>query len=129
MYHLFNNFCICTWLDLNLVLLFLTVGIDVNNILSGAGDEDDQATFKRVNRVSSPERWELKQMIAANCINKSELPDFDEEVRIQRSAQLPVLVCKTYKRGTLPVLNMELEMVYFRSVNHVFNNSYQSLPY
>ena len=30
-------------------------------------------------RISSPERWELKQMIAANVIDKSELPDFDEE--------------------------------------------------
>lgn len=37
------------------------------------------ATYKRVNRISSPERWELKQMMAANCISKSEFPDFDEE--------------------------------------------------
>lgn len=47
-----------------------------------AADEDDSATFKRVNRVSSPERWELKQMMAAKCINKSELPDFDEEAGV-----------------------------------------------
>ena len=29
-------------------------------------------------RISSPERWELKQMMAANVIDKSQLPDFDE---------------------------------------------------
>ena len=34
---------------------------------------------KKVNRISSPERWELQQMLAANVIDKSELPDFDEE--------------------------------------------------
>ena len=34
-----------------------------------------QRTFKR---VSSPERWEIKQMMAANVIDKSQLPDFDE---------------------------------------------------
>ncbi len=30
-------------------------------------------------RMSSPERWEIKQLIAANVIDKSELPEFDEE--------------------------------------------------
>ncbi|KAK6166438.1 hypothetical protein SNE40_023128 [Patella caerulea] len=35
---------------------------------------------KKFKRISSPERWELKQMLAANCIDKSELPDFDEEM-------------------------------------------------
>lgn len=29
-------------------------------------------------RISSPERWELKQMMAANVLDKSQLPDFDE---------------------------------------------------
>lgn len=47
--------------------------------LTKGTDEEDLATYKRVNRISSPERWELKQMMAANCISKSELPDFDEE--------------------------------------------------
>eukprot|EP00106_Octopus_bimaculoides_P006059 XP_014773501.1 PREDICTED: ATP-dependent RNA helicase DHX8-like [Octopus bimaculoides] len=41
--------------------------------------EDAIADRNRVKRISSPERWEIKQMIAANCIDKSELPDFDEE--------------------------------------------------
>ena len=41
-------------------------------------DDDNQQTKKKV-RMSSPERWELKQLIAANVIDKSELPDFDEE--------------------------------------------------
>ncbi|KAF2348160.1 Helicase-associated domain [Trinorchestia longiramus] len=56
--------------------------VSLIELTKGVVDEDDQATFKRVNRVSSPERWELKQMIAAKCINKSELPDFDEETGV-----------------------------------------------
>ncbi|XP_041365448.1 ATP-dependent RNA helicase DHX8-like isoform X2 [Gigantopelta aegis] len=48
--------------------------------LVGALEQDEivstQKTFKR---ISSPERWEIKQMIAANVIDKSQLPDFDEE--------------------------------------------------
>ncbi|XP_065343249.1 ATP-dependent RNA helicase DHX8 [Cloeon dipterum] len=34
---------------------------------------------RKVQRMTSPERWEIKQMLSANCIDKSELPDFDEE--------------------------------------------------
>ena len=41
-------------------------------------DDHDNVSKKKV-RMSSPERWELKQLIAANVIDKSELPDFDEE--------------------------------------------------
>lgn len=42
-------------------------------------DEDDDVSRKRVHRISSPERWEIKQMISSGCIDKSELPDFDDE--------------------------------------------------
>uniref|UniRef100_A0A023F5M0 RNA helicase n=1 Tax=Triatoma infestans TaxID=30076 RepID=A0A023F5M0_TRIIF len=46
----------------------------------GSFDEDDDfQSRKRVNRVSSPEKWEIKQMLSAACIDKSELPDFDDE--------------------------------------------------
>ena len=41
--------------------------------------ELDDKERRKVQRISSPEKWELKQMIAANVIDKSELPDFDEE--------------------------------------------------
>lgn len=41
--------------------------------------EDDEKMTKKKVRMSSPERWELKQLIAANVIDKSEMPDFDEE--------------------------------------------------
>lgn len=50
-------------------VLRLPVGID-------DGEEDSR---KRVTRISSPERWEIKQMISSGCIDKSELPEFDEE--------------------------------------------------
>nr|XP_022918473.1 ATP-dependent RNA helicase DHX8 [Onthophagus taurus] len=42
-------------------------------------DENEETSQKRVTRISSPERWEIKQMISSGCIDKSELPDFDEE--------------------------------------------------
>ncbi|KAK7871651.1 hypothetical protein R5R35_009021 [Gryllus longicercus] len=42
-------------------------------------EEDETHSRKRVHRISSPEKWEIKQMLAANCIDKSELPDFDDE--------------------------------------------------
>lgn len=41
-------------------------------------DDDDIDNRRRVQRISSPEKWEIKQMLSANCIDKSELPDFDE---------------------------------------------------
>ena len=41
--------------------------------------EDEPGTSKKKVRMSSPERWEIKQLIAAGVIDKSELPDFDEE--------------------------------------------------
>ncbi|XP_060529448.1 ATP-dependent RNA helicase DHX8 [Cylas formicarius] len=42
-------------------------------------DENEEDSRKRVTRISSPERWEIKQMISSGCIDKSELPDFDDE--------------------------------------------------
>ncbi|CAB0032554.1 unnamed protein product [Trichogramma brassicae] len=45
-------------------------------------DEDETYSKKRVQRLSSPEKWEIKQMLAASCIDKSELPDFDTETGI-----------------------------------------------
>ncbi|KAG5879717.1 hypothetical protein JTB14_023033 [Gonioctena quinquepunctata] len=42
-------------------------------------DEGEEDSRKRVTRISSPERWEIKQMISSGCIDKSELPDFDED--------------------------------------------------
>ena len=42
-------------------------------------DDLDEGSAKKKVRMSSPERWELKQLIAANVIDKSELPEFDEE--------------------------------------------------
>jgi ATP-dependent RNA helicase DHX8/PRP22 len=42
-------------------------------------DEPGTSGSKKKVRMSSPERWEIKQLIAAGVIDKSELPDFDEE--------------------------------------------------
>lgn len=44
-----------------------------------AVDDDDDVSRKRVHRISSPERWEIKQMMSSGCIDKSELPEFDDE--------------------------------------------------
>jgi len=40
---------------------------------------DDASERKAIKRISSPERWEIKQMMAANVIDCSDLPEFDEE--------------------------------------------------
>ncbi|XP_040565919.1 ATP-dependent RNA helicase DHX8 [Lepeophtheirus salmonis] len=40
--------------------------------------EDDPSTQKKVNRMSSPDKWELNQLIAANAIDKTEHPDYDD---------------------------------------------------
>jgi len=40
---------------------------------------NDTGRARKVQRMTSPERWEIKQMLSACCIDKSELPDFDEE--------------------------------------------------
>jgi hypothetical protein len=34
---------------------------------------------KCVRRISYAEKWEIKQMLSVGCIDKSELPDFDDE--------------------------------------------------
>lgn len=48
--------------------------------LDGAHDHDDEEVArKKVTRISSPERWEIKQMISSGVIDRTEMPDFDEE--------------------------------------------------
>lgn len=48
--------------------------------LQGNGMEgDEHESRKRVTRISSPERWEIKQMISSGVLDRSEMPDFDEE--------------------------------------------------
>jgi ATP-dependent RNA helicase DHX8/PRP22 len=47
--------------------------------LPGNVDDDDDVARKRVTRISSPERWEIQQMISSGVIDRSEMPDFDEE--------------------------------------------------
>ncbi|CAG5108334.1 Similar to pea: ATP-dependent RNA helicase DHX8 (Drosophila melanogaster) [Cotesia congregata] len=50
--------------------------------LQGNIDDDETHSRKRVQRISSPERWEIKQMLAASCIDRSELPEFDMETGV-----------------------------------------------
>ncbi|XP_060604333.1 ATP-dependent RNA helicase DHX8-like [Ruditapes philippinarum] len=45
-------------------------------------EQNDVTERKRGQRMSSPEKWEWKQMAAANVIDVSELPDFDEETGV-----------------------------------------------
>ena len=42
-------------------------------------DDDDFDNKKKVNRISSPEKWEIEQMLKVGVIDKSELPDFDDD--------------------------------------------------
>ncbi|CAG2163163.1 unnamed protein product [Oppiella nova] len=41
-------------------------------------DEDVESRRRIVQRISSPEKWELKQMMSANVLDRSLLPEFDE---------------------------------------------------
>ena len=50
-----------------------------NQFNLGPGASSSETSGKKRVRMSSPERWELKQLISAGVIDKSELPDFDEE--------------------------------------------------
>ncbi|KAL5287321.1 DHX8 family protein [Megaselia abdita] len=47
--------------------------------IDGQETMEEEDTRKRVTRISSPERWEIKQMISSGVIDRSEMPDFDEE--------------------------------------------------
>uniref|UniRef100_T1GM52 ATP-dependent RNA helicase DHX8 n=1 Tax=Megaselia scalaris TaxID=36166 RepID=T1GM52_MEGSC len=47
--------------------------------IDGQETIEEDETRKRVTRISSPERWEIKQMISSGVIDRSEMPDFDEE--------------------------------------------------
>lgn len=47
--------------------------------LQGNMDDDESTVRKKVTRISSPERWEIQQMISSGVIDRSEMPDFDEE--------------------------------------------------
>ena len=56
-------------------------------------DDDAGSSSKKKVRMSSPERWEIKQLIAANVIDKSELPEFDEETGLL--PKVGNLMCRT----------------------------------
>ncbi|XP_028405343.1 ATP-dependent RNA helicase DHX8-like [Dendronephthya gigantea] len=45
--------------------------------------DDDSAREKRkVQRVTSPEKWEIKQLISAGVLDKADYPDFDDETGV-----------------------------------------------
>ncbi|XP_006897952.1 PREDICTED: ATP-dependent RNA helicase DHX8-like [Elephantulus edwardii] len=52
------------------------------SLVSAPEVEDDSLERKRLTRISEAEKWEIKQMIAANVLSKEEFPDFDEETGI-----------------------------------------------
>ncbi|XP_055387520.1 ATP-dependent RNA helicase DHX8 [Condylostylus longicornis] len=54
-------------------------GTSMLHLQGTGGDAEEDESRKRVTRISSPERWEIKQMISSGVIDRSELPDFDEE--------------------------------------------------
>lgn len=47
-----------------------------------AGVDEDLGPTKTSRRMTSPEKWEMKQLIAAGVIEKSDYPDFDEETGV-----------------------------------------------
>ncbi|XP_066925982.1 ATP-dependent RNA helicase DHX8-like [Clytia hemisphaerica] len=45
-------------------------------------EEEGTNVKKKFKRVSSPEKWEIKQLISAGVLDKADYPDFDEETGI-----------------------------------------------
>lgn len=43
-----------------------------------AGYKEREESTSRSRRLTSPERWEIKQLIAAGVLDKADYPDFDE---------------------------------------------------
>lgn len=54
---------------------------DFNDMDNNDDEEDNNSGVpqKRMTKISSPERWEIKQMISSGVIDRSEMPDFDDE--------------------------------------------------
>ncbi|KAL6438014.1 hypothetical protein ACFW04_004352 [Cataglyphis niger] len=52
------------------------------SLLELQGTYDETYSRKRMQRLSSPEKWEIKQLLAASCIRRNELPEFDNEIGI-----------------------------------------------
>jgi ATP-dependent RNA helicase DHX8/PRP22 len=53
---------------------------DLQSTLSlRGGNNEDGGPLKKKVRMSSPERFELKQLIAAGVVDKSDMPEYDEE--------------------------------------------------
>lgn len=45
-------------------------------------EEDEPSSRRKVQRITSPEKWEIKQLISAGVLDKADYPDFDEETGI-----------------------------------------------
>ncbi len=58
-----------------LYYLFLQVG--GRGVVSQS--DDDRKSQRTVKRLTSPERFEIKQLIAAGVLKREEYPDFDED--------------------------------------------------
>ena len=69
--------------------------------LVNAPELDDKGEVRTFKRISSPERWELKQMMAAKAIDVSELPDFDEETGLLPKQDDSGDETLTFFRGTV----------------------------
>ena len=48
-----------------------------NTFLPTVNEDDGR---QKTNKITSPERWEIKQMIAAGSLDKRTLADIDDEV-------------------------------------------------
>lgn len=83
-YSVKNSIACCSkqYLELNETFLdrpMTSRSIQSELSLTGPSTEDLASAGKKRVRMSSPELFEIKQLIAAGVIDKSELPDFDEE--------------------------------------------------
>ncbi|XP_022791850.1 ATP-dependent RNA helicase DHX8-like [Stylophora pistillata] len=79
--------------DLNPTRSRQNVGGEVNNMARNPDrpsgipvvpvyEEEEPNSRRKVQRITSPEKWEIKQLISAGVLDKADYPDFDEETGI-----------------------------------------------
>lgn len=60
--------------------------LGISGIRRGVGDDEDTKPKRQRKRLTSPERWEARQLINSGVLSVQDYPDFDEEAGILADA-------------------------------------------
>ena len=79
--------CVCVHVCLSvclsvIVAAILTFLLRRPSNLAPVVMEDDKVSGRGTTRITSPEKWEIKQLIAAGVLDKSDYPGFNEETGV-----------------------------------------------